>query len=505
MGAKWRSSTWYITTVVAVGITTDLLAYTIVVPIVPYRLQELHYNNVSTLTSWLLFAYSFGIFFASLPVAYFFHIYPYRRIPLIVAVLVLEGSFVLFILVKPFWVMVISRFLQGVSSAVVWLVGLSLIIENVPKKHIGRQLEFAVSGVSVGSTIAPPIGGALYSSLGWKAPFVFCIIISGADLIARLLVVEQKDLRRDEPRTITNQKPFIPSEVEGDGERGPHETTESTVLAQNQDKIVSLHPIEDGSHNQTVSTPNSPTDVTQNPARVAEPINERNRDEVSSEILLNPWQVVKALTVNPRGTTSFLATFAFGLVVGALDPTLTLRVESVWGKSSAFVGLIYLAAAAPTFAAGPIIGHLADKYGSEWFVAPSMLLTLPWFPLLILNNSLAGFIIFFALGNLFLNCALGPVSLELSLVAKDMPGIGEIHQFAGMNIAFAISTSVGAVVGGQLYDHASNGWVAVSWFCFGVCVSGIPSMVLYVGNRPLWIRMRGKRTEEGVVLQSPVA
>ncbi|EIW71600.1 hypothetical protein TREMEDRAFT_67860 [Tremella mesenterica DSM 1558] len=435
MGAKWRSSTWYITTVVAVGITTDLLAYTIVVPIVPYRLQELHYNNVSTLTSWLLFAYSFGIFLASLPVAYFFHIYPYRRIPLIVAVLVLEGSFVLFILVKPFWVMVISRFLQGVSSAVVWLG----TIENVPKKHIGRQLGFAVSGVSVGSTIAPPIGGALYSSLGWKAPFVFCIIISGADLIARLLVVEQKDLRRDEPRTITNQKPFIPSEVEGD------------------------------------------------------------------EILLNPWQVVKALTVNPRGTTSFLATFAFGLVVGALDPTLTLRVESVWGKSSAFVGLIYLAAAAPTFAAGPIIGHVADKYGSEWFVAPSMLLTLPWFPLLILNNSLAGFIIFFALGNLFLNCALGPVSLELSLVAKDMPGIGEIHQFAGMNIAFAISTSVGAVVGGQLYDHASNGWVAVSWFCFGVCVSGIPSMVLYVGNRPLWIRMRGKRTEEGVVLQSPVA
>lgn len=55
-----------------------------------------------------------------------------------------------------------------------------------------------------------------------------------------------------------------------------------------------------------------------------------------------------------------------------------------------------VAAAAPTFFCGPIVGALADKYGAEWIMLPSIILTLPWLPLMLLNNSLAGFIIFFA-------------------------------------------------------------------------------------------------------------
>ena len=58
---------------------------------------------------------------ATLPIAYFFHIYPWRRLPLVLSVLVLEGALVLFMLVDTFGVMVFSRFLQGVSSATVWI------------------------------------------------------------------------------------------------------------------------------------------------------------------------------------------------------------------------------------------------------------------------------------------------------------------------------------------------------------------------------------------------
>lgn len=78
------------------------------------------YSNVSALTAWLLFAYSMGILICTLPVAYFFHKYPFRRIPLVIAVIVLELALVLFMLANPFWAMVVSRFLQGASSTVVW-------------------------------------------------------------------------------------------------------------------------------------------------------------------------------------------------------------------------------------------------------------------------------------------------------------------------------------------------------------------------------------------------
>lgn len=102
----------------------------------PYHLQELGYSNISALTSWLLFAYSAGIFVceprptgltvlsltnaAIIPVAYFFNKYPYRRGPLIVAVLALEVGLILFMLIQPYSVMVISRFIQGAASAIVW-------------------------------------------------------------------------------------------------------------------------------------------------------------------------------------------------------------------------------------------------------------------------------------------------------------------------------------------------------------------------------------------------
>lgn len=41
---------------------------------------------------------------------------------------------------------------------------------------------------------APPIGGALYARFGWNAPFIFCLALCGLDLLARLFVIEQRDL-----------------------------------------------------------------------------------------------------------------------------------------------------------------------------------------------------------------------------------------------------------------------------------------------------------------------
>ena len=39
------------------GTTTDILVYSMIVPIVPFRLQHLGYDGVSGLVGWLLFAY----------------------------------------------------------------------------------------------------------------------------------------------------------------------------------------------------------------------------------------------------------------------------------------------------------------------------------------------------------------------------------------------------------------------------------------------------------------
>lgn len=44
------------------GVATDLLVYSIIIPVVPFRLEHLGYSNVSVLMGWLLFAYVSVIF-----------------------------------------------------------------------------------------------------------------------------------------------------------------------------------------------------------------------------------------------------------------------------------------------------------------------------------------------------------------------------------------------------------------------------------------------------------
>ncbi|ODO00821.1 hypothetical protein L198_03148 [Cryptococcus wingfieldii CBS 7118] len=449
-GAKWRSSSWFITLVVALGTSTDILTYTIVVPVLPYRLQEMGYTNVSGLTAWLLFAYSAGIFVFTFPIAYFFHRHPYRRAPLVAAVIILELSLVLFMLAKPYWTMVVSRFLQGAASTVVWSVGFALICENVEEENVGRQIGFAMAGVSIGSTIAPPIGGALYDSLGWHAPFVFCIIVCAIDLILRLFVLERADIRRFyEKRLGLEAGALKPRIVDGEVVTPKHAS------------------LPDNSFMQLTTA----------------------EKEKLSGVELTPWQVLVALGRSGRGMTSLLTMFCFGLIMGSTEPTLTLRVQSLWDKSSDFVGLVYLAAAAPTFFCGPIVGALADKYGAEWIMVPSMIFALPWLPLLLLKKSLAGFIVFFALANLLVSAAMSPTGLEVTMVSRSVPGISEIHQFSAMNIAFAISTAIGTIAGGQMYDHLQNGWAAVIWFSFASAVAIIPLQFFFSGNISLYRRL----------------
>jgi len=47
----------------------------------------------------------------------------------------------------------------------------------------------------------------------------------------------------------------------------------------------------------------------------------------------------------------------------------------------------------PTVFSGIITGIISDKVGSEWIVAPTVLLLLPWPLLAMLKKSLAGFIV----------------------------------------------------------------------------------------------------------------
>ncbi|OCF43885.1 hypothetical protein I317_02328 [Kwoniella heveanensis CBS 569] len=410
--------------VITYGSMTEALCYMIAVPVIPFRLEDLGYDNISSRTSWFLFAFCTSMAVCTIvtfPIAYFLHRRPWRKGPLLMSCCLMQTALFLLMFVENYAVMILARALQGLSCTVIWSVGFALLCENVEQKHIGRQLGFAFSGMYLGQTVAPPIGGALYSALGWKAPFVFCVGVCSVELIARWIVIEQKELLRY---------------------RGFGDQAGSTGVRPDEPPI-----------DAETSSPESTTRSISAPGQ-------RHQEDV----MLNPWNLMKALCTSPRSVAAIAIHFGTGMGEGAIEPTLTLRVHDVWDKGSDFVGLAYLAAFIPVLIASPMTGWLADKMGAEWLVNGSALLTAPFFLLMMLKASLPGFVVCFTLMGFFQGCMLAPIGKEVAEVAHQIEGLGEIHQFAALNFAWALSTAGGTICGGQLYDHVSHGWAAVCWW-----------------------------------------
>lgn len=67
-----------------------------------------------------------------------------------------------------FWVakaiaaLVIARVLQGLSAAVVWTVGMALVVDTVGQEQVGAAMGFVSMAMTVGTVFGPFIGGVVY-------------------------------------------------------------------------------------------------------------------------------------------------------------------------------------------------------------------------------------------------------------------------------------------------------------------------------------------------------
>jgi len=282
----------------------------------------------------------------------------------------------------------------------------------------------AFSGVSVGMTIAPPIGGAMYKHLGWNAPFVLCIIFNGVDLALRLIVIEPRYVRQ-----------YLEAD-EGNG----NGNADADVEAANVPILTCGSPA-----SQTIAAGAAATPDIAPESRLCKSPSPRKAEAPATATFtvaeaepkpkeLSPLGVLVGMATLPRGAVALSLLFLMGLLLGLLETTVPLRLQHVWGKNADFVGIAFLVAAAPTFASGPIAGVVADLCGTERSIVPAMLLTPPWLPIMTLKGSVAGFIISFACCNFLTTLVNSTASMELANVSNFREGISEIHHFASYNV-----------------------------------------------------------------------
>lgn len=87
----------------------------------------------------------------------------------------------MFMLSKTVALLVVSRILQGFSGTAIFTLGFSLLADSVPEDKIALASGNAMIGLSLGGALGPPLGGVLYTKLGYYAPWIFAFCIVSQD------------------------------------------------------------------------------------------------------------------------------------------------------------------------------------------------------------------------------------------------------------------------------------------------------------------------------------
>jgi multidrug resistance protein len=185
--------------VVTLAIFTDMLLYGVIVPILPSYAAEM---GVSEWAIGLLFgSYSLGLLVTT-PLLGGLTDRVGRRGPMLGGVVALFFATLLFAVASNFPLLVAARLLQGAAAAAPWIAGLALVADIYPEQSRGRAMGIALSGMTGGVLIGPPLGGYLYEWGGYHLPFLVAAAIVVLDaLVILLLLVEP-------PRKSTARQPL---------------------------------------------------------------------------------------------------------------------------------------------------------------------------------------------------------------------------------------------------------------------------------------------------------
>ena len=148
---------------------TDLVAYSIAVPVLPDLSRR--FGASPTTIGFLFAAFGVTLLGVSVPIGSVSDRMG-RKTPLVGGMIVLAGSTVLFAFADSLAWLFAARLAQGAADAVTWVVGFALIADLYGPAERGRVMGFVMSGTSLGLMIGPSLGGWLYETGGMRLPFL---------------------------------------------------------------------------------------------------------------------------------------------------------------------------------------------------------------------------------------------------------------------------------------------------------------------------------------------
>lgn len=134
-----RSSTPFIITTICLAVFTDVFLYGLIVPVLPFALASRAHVPPSAVQSYisiLLAVYGAALLVCSPVSGWYADRSASRRLPLLLGLGALIGSTLMLCLARTVGLMIVGRILQGASGAIVWTVGLALLVDTVGVRYV---------------------------------------------------------------------------------------------------------------------------------------------------------------------------------------------------------------------------------------------------------------------------------------------------------------------------------------------------------------------------------
>jgi MFS family permease len=427
--------------------------------VIPFALSNRVGIDIAETQRWIsvLLAVYGGALLAGSPFCGWFADWsPNRRLPLLIGLVALAGATVMLCLGRSVGVLVAGRVFQGLAAAVVWTVGLALLVDTVGPKDIGQVMGYVSMAMTISVVLGPVLGGIVYERAGYYPVYYMAFALVFLDILMRLFLVEKKVAKQwiKEPE-LSEQASIAAAEQTSASELD--KSTAITLVPQSEGGVI------------TTKTANCET--------------------APSTFQKSKLPPILTLLASRRLLAALWGSVVQATVLTAFDTVLALRVQYLFGWDSLGAGLLFLALVIPNLTA-PLIGILSDRFGPRWLSAAGFLLTCPILTVMrfVDHDGLQQKVLLCALLALIgvtLTIVITPLIAEITYVvaAKEerRPGLyGEkgayAQAYALFNVAWAAGTLIGPILSGFVNDSA--GWGTMCWV-LGLlsAISAIPTVI----------------------------
>lgn len=489
-----RSSKAFIIATVATAIFTDIILYAIIVPVLPFALTQRAHVETSSVQTWistLLAVYGAALLVASPFCGWIADRIDSRRWPMLLGLVALAGSTGLLCFGRSIGAMAAGRVLQGISAAVVWIVGLALLVDTVGPEDIGQAMGYVGLGMSAGTLLAPLLGGLVFARAGYYAVFAIAFGLMIVDVILRILVIEKK------------------LAVRWVSTRSGHETQSNDATRIREQAITDVEAESGNTSEKQKIQATYEVSVTEVSATTVDE-SRSERLPVAHPRFSAHLPPVISLLASRRLLSALWCCTAVSTLYTALDATLPIFVKDTFRWNSVGAGLIFLTIFVPCLLS-PIIGSLSDKHGPRWFAVAGLVVVSPCLVLLRLvhQDSLSQKVLLCALLAVIGTCLVAvitPVMAEVTYAieakTRNRPAgfFGKNGAYAQgyslFNVAWAGGSMIGPLLGGLV--QGAGGW-PTSTMILG-CIAFITAVpaAIWTGGK-CYVRMVSKTSEPAAV------